>query len=117
MTLSPSGRHRAQVPSPVALSRCLAPARTPPGPTRRDLPCVWNRLGASFLIPLGEREFEAADQVGTEVVDERPDRAERRQQHDVDRADDRRTPEHDAYGHDLAAVLRAGRRADLAEQV
>src|SRR4051812_34675352 len=35
-TVAP-GRHRGQAPSPVALSRCLASARTPPGP-----------LGATF---------------------------------------------------------------------
>src|SRR5947208_15053386 len=38
-------------------------------------------------VAFGQRDLEAADQVGAHVVDERGDRAQRGHQYDVDRAD------------------------------
>ena len=46
-----------------------------------------------------------------------PDGAQRGQQHDVDRADDRRTAEDHARGDDVAADLGARRAAELTEQL
>src|ERR1700712_3869064 len=55
-------------------------------------------------IPVGERHFDAADDVGAEVVDERPAGGHRRQQHDVDQPDEQRATEDRAAGHQLAAA-------------
>src|SRR5271166_2947602 len=59
---------------------------------------------SSNLVPVRQCHFNAADQIGCQVVDERRDRGHRGQQDDVDQADQCGAAEDGAAGDELAAA-------------
>src|SRR4051794_36532736 len=95
MTLSASGRHRCHVHPPVAMSPFVAPARSPPGPTRRDSggplsPTAarhrWSRVALEWVEPALQQAELVALGVGQDVpalvaalADVGPDGTERQQ--------------------------------------
>src|SRR6185295_18418035 len=82
--------YRPRVPPEVTRPAGAAPTRYPPG-----------------LVLLSEGDLDAADQVGADVVDERADRRQRREQHDVDDPDQRRGAE-DQAGREQRVAAVAG---------
>src|SRR5207245_2367073 len=69
-------------------------------------------------LPLGERQLDSADQVGTHVVDEGTERGQCGEEHDVHGAEQSR-PEDHALRCDLERALRArtGRSDHLGERL
>jgi hypothetical protein len=73
---------------PVACRTCVSDTR------ELSLPVAIPQAQPARLLPFGERHLNATDQVRAQVVNHRPDGAHRDEQHDVDRADEERTAEH-----------------------